>query len=358
MVAGNRWSSARVRGGIAAVALGCVALQFCWWTSGRYATAQEPKQAPTLSPTARQISPSRIGADLGYLASDELEGRGLGSEGLNKAADYIASEFAKAKLKTDLFEGKPFHTFQLLASVDRGPAEKNTLTFVGPPEKAGGEPRRITLKLEQDFQTLALGGSGKLDAPVVFAGYGITAKNEDYDDFAGLNVEGKIVVVIRREPQQNNPHSKFNGTQASQYAPFTRKVSNATEHGAAAIIMVNDDFSVRQARDNELKNWRETADKLADARVEFKKKENPSAEDEAKHRADIAKLVEQLKVSAERLTGDFDTVLGFQEAGAATNPRTIPVFFAKRAAVDPVVKAALGKDLATLEKEIDEGPKP
>ena len=68
---------------------------------------------------------------------------------------------------------------------------------------------------------MAIGGSGKFDLPLVYAGYGITAKEENYDDYAGLDVKGKAVLLLRHEPQQSDPHSVFDGTGHSQYALFS-----------------------------------------------------------------------------------------------------------------------------------------
>src|SRR5204862_6879311 len=155
------------------------------------------------------------------------EGRGLGTKGLDLAADYIADQFRAIGLKTELYDGQPFQKFSVTTSSKLGPAEKNTLRLVGPGNRSattesdssaspspqpspvngeGAEPNR-NLKLGVDFSPLAVGVSGKIDAPVVFAGYGITAPKLDYDDYAGLDVKGKAVIVLRHEPQQNDPHS-------------------------------------------------------------------------------------------------------------------------------------------------------
>jgi hypothetical protein len=74
---------------------------------------------------------SRLGSDTRYLASDELEGRGVGTTGLDKAAQYIAEEFKKAGLKTEIFEGQPFQKFTVPSSVHRGgSAERNSLVLI------------------------------------------------------------------------------------------------------------------------------------------------------------------------------------------------------------------------------------
>ena len=75
----------------------------------------------------------RIADEAGYLASDELEGRGLDTKGINLAAEYLAKQFADIGLKTALFDGTPFQKFTVTTSSQLGPAEKNSLMFVGPP---------------------------------------------------------------------------------------------------------------------------------------------------------------------------------------------------------------------------------
>src|SRR6476620_5082531 len=67
-----------------------------------------------------------------YLASDDLQGRGVGSPGIDKAADFIAQQFSKFGLRTDLFHGTPFQEFELTLASELGPAEHNRLSFVGP----------------------------------------------------------------------------------------------------------------------------------------------------------------------------------------------------------------------------------
>ncbi|MFO0819256.1 MAG: M20/M25/M40 family metallo-hydrolase [Pirellulales bacterium] len=299
---------------------------------------------------------TRLAADAKYLASDELEGRGVGTGGLDKAAKYIADEFTKAGLRTDLFEGQPFQKFSVPSAVDRGPDDRNRLTLVGP-AVVDGKPTTKPFKLEQDFQTLALGGTGKFSAPLVFVGYGITAADKNYDDYAGLDVKGKVVVVIRKEPQQDKDDSVFNGKQASPYAPFVRKIANATDHGAAAVILINDLFSIRQARESEERAWGELVDKLASTRAEFQKKEQPTAEDWAAHRKEIGRLAEQIQLSSQKLSGDFDSIPGFLEAGQGSHSKVLPVMFCKRAAMAEVLRAG-GIDLDQVEREIDADLKP
>ncbi len=300
----------------------------------------------------------RLGDAVKYLASDELEGRGVGTKGLDMAADYIAAEFASMGLKTDLFDGSPFQRLTVTVASELGPKEQNRLTLIGPPEKEGGEPIRLELTSGKDFNPLAIGGSGQFDAPLVFVGYGITANEHKFDEYEGQNIEGKVVLIIRKEPQQANPHSVFNGTQASQYAPFVRKVANAFEHGAAAVILVNDNAELQSKAKAEKKRWQDAIDKLAEANTAFKKIENPTPEQFAKHGDEVAKLSESIQTIGKRLDGDFDQVLNFQGAGGESTHRNTPVFFCSRTAADRAIRASLGTDLASIEAEIDKDLKP
>jgi hypothetical protein len=75
---------------------------------------------------------------------------------------------------------------------------------------------------------------------VVFAGYGITAPEYGYDDYAGLDVEGKVVFVLRHEPNEDDPESVFDGAEHSRHAYFTTKAENAAAHGAVGMILVTD----------------------------------------------------------------------------------------------------------------------
>src|SRR5262249_19255285 len=78
------------------------------------------------------------------------------------------------------------------------------------------------------------------NAPLVFAGYGITAPRIDYDDYKGIDVAGKIVVLLRRAPRFESDELPFDGDQADLHAALTTKIENAARNKAAAILLVND----------------------------------------------------------------------------------------------------------------------
>lgn len=190
----------------------------------------------------------RLLADIKYLASDELQGRAAETPGLKMAAQFIANRWQELGLKTDIFNGKPFQEFTLPGGSLQAEPVDNKLAIVKP----SGE--RLELALATQFQPQTLGKNGDFAGEIVFAGYGITADEEglQYDDFAGLDVKGKVIIVVRKEPQMNDPKSPFDGTSPSQFALFTAKQSNAAKHGVAALILVNDQNSDKASPDSVL----------------------------------------------------------------------------------------------------------
>ncbi len=313
--------------------------------------------AATAADSAAEVE-RRLADSVTYLASDELEGRGLGTEGLDKAARYIAEHFAALGLKTDVFEGGPFQGFTVTTEAEMGPAEENHLSLLGPAPEQEGEPLRYDLALGKDFSTLAIGGSGEFDLPIVFAGYGITAPDWEYDDFAGLDVKGHAVLLLRKEPQQGNPHSIFDGTRPSSHALFARKIANAYEHGAAAVIFVNDQYGIDRRNDANEKSWRETLDKLVEARNALAELNETAPDELAKRRAEIIDLAERVQTLGKQLDGELDELVDFTGAGTDSSHPRLPVFFCTRAVAERMVTDALGTTLGTIERGIDEDLKP
>jgi len=332
---GARWATTAV-----------VVLSLCNWGFSAACAAEE----------AGAIE-KRLATSAGFLASDELEGRGVGTQGLDKAADYVAEQFRQIGLQTALYDGTPFQKFKMTIGASLG--KENALTLVGPTPAGGSAPQRIELKLNEGFNPLAIGGSGNFDLPLVFVGYGITAKDEKYDDYAGVDVKGKAVIVLRHEPQQGNPHGIFGGKGNSQFAPFKRKVSNAYEHGAAAIIFCTDEADIRKQIDNLRKRIVATEDALAAEIAKFKAVASADGETWKKHQEEMARLTDDLKKFGEQLQSADDPLLPFEGAGPeGTEGREFPVLAVRRSVLDPVLQASLGQNLSQLEKEIDRGPAP
>lgn len=182
----------------------------------------------------------RIARDIQYLASDELEGRGVGTQGIDKAAQFIRDRFKQLGLASGTPDGTYFQPFEVTLEPEVV-KEKTSLVLRGP------EGQELKLELGKDFQPQALGGAGKASAPIVFAGYGISAEKPKFDEYADLDVAGKVVLIIRREPQQNNPHSAFGGQDTTEHAYIRTKLELARKHKAAGVLLVNDPFSTKKA---------------------------------------------------------------------------------------------------------------
>ncbi len=184
---------------------------------------------------AARESPDSFDADrylahIKYLASPKLKGRGTGSPELETAAHYIAGKFRSYGLKP--VTGLTFYQgFQVTTNAHLGP--RNELDAKLP----SGER---TFKAPGDFVPFNFSSTGTAEGEVVFAGYGITATEYHYDDYAGIDAKDKFVLILRHEPQENDEKSPFNGKNFTSHAQFASKASNAKMHGARGVILVND----------------------------------------------------------------------------------------------------------------------
>ncbi len=215
--------------GLATVGLGLAAL-------ARAASHDDLGAAGLAASPAPSPAVERLKWDVTYLAADERDGRAPGTKGIEAAADYIAHVFGEAGLKPAPGAQGFFQPFTIKGRAKLGDPQK--LAFSGPDGKA------LDARLKSDYSALPISAGGSLaNVPVVFAGYGITAQDEsrklDYDDYAGVDVRGKAVIILRREPRQFDDSSPFDGKKDSKYAHFQHKATNAFQHGAAAILLVN-----------------------------------------------------------------------------------------------------------------------
>jgi len=176
-----------------------------------------------------RITPELMEQHINYLASDSMKGRNTPSPELDKAADYIAAEFTSlgiAPVGALRFQEIPLHTKNLnqegcLFSITR---EGKTKSF----------------RLKTDYTPFDGTADTLVRSSVVFAGYGITAPEYDYDDYRDLNVKGKIVLVMKHEPGEKDSTSRFDGLKETTHSLLATKVSNARLHGAAGVLLVTD----------------------------------------------------------------------------------------------------------------------
>ncbi len=165
-----------------------------------------------------------------YLASPELKGRATGTPEIEKAARYIAGRFEKFGLVPAPGTKSYLQPYKINTSSKLGSHNELSFTLKG---------KRRSLKHGEDFSSFYFSGSGRVTGPVVFAGYGITAPEYGYDDYAGVDVKDKIVLVLRREPQEKDAQSKWNGSEITSHGSFEAKAVNAKLHGARGLILIN-----------------------------------------------------------------------------------------------------------------------
>ncbi|MGH7730539.1 MAG: M28 family peptidase, partial [Candidatus Eiseniibacteriota bacterium] len=160
------------------------------------------------------------------LAHPRMEGRGAGTAGLDSAAALIAGEMRWLGLRPGGDDGTYFQRFEVTTGVEVG---EPCAIAVGAKRFPAGD----------DFQPLGFSSNGTLTAPVVFAGYGITAPGFDYDDYAGIDVRDKLVLVLSNEPGEMDSTSRFDGNINTPHAEARTKAINAREHGALGLLVVN-----------------------------------------------------------------------------------------------------------------------
>ena len=200
--------------------------------------AQQPTSTPSIE---------RLRAHINYLASDKLEGRRTGSQGANLAAEYIAKEFSRYGLQRSIgydtqgmsileadSPNRYLQKFPYVAGVELG--KSNTLSI----QIENGA--MLNLSVGEDWMPLGLSSNGRVEStPAVFAGYGISAPELNYNDFE--KVSGKIAVVFSGSPDGDNPHSQF-----ARYEDAHWKGIAARNAGAKALIMIAHEDTLREDR--------------------------------------------------------------------------------------------------------------
>jgi hypothetical protein len=188
-----------------------------------------------LSPAAlagmRSIDADHIRAHVRYLADDLLEGRGTGTRGGDIAARYIATEFALDGLEPAGDDGGYFQKVRFT-----GVHTLPTTSLALQPARGGD----ISMSLGSDYVTSNQTHTARadLDAPVVFVGYGIVAPEYGWNDYRGVDVKGKVVLVIVNEPPSSDPHF-FNGAALTYYGRWTYKFEEAARQGAIGALIVH-----------------------------------------------------------------------------------------------------------------------
>jgi aminopeptidase YwaD len=164
--------------------------------------------------------PGQIKNTIQYLASDELEGRRAGEKGDSLAAEYIRDQFNNAGL--ELLYDNGFQSFSLVSSVEIG--NDNLLSFNG-----------NNYVVTTDFLPYSFTANKQVSASVTFAGYGFSINQDSlqWNDYENLAVKGKWVLLLKGDPEIDNPESKF-----AAFSEDRAKVLTAQDNGAAGVLLV------------------------------------------------------------------------------------------------------------------------
>ncbi len=301
----------------------------------------------------------QLRADIQYLASEQLRGRGVDDdESIAKAAAYLADRMHSIGLRTDLYDGTPFQKVPLALDAQPGSADRNRVAFTV--QGVQDDPQMITAGLSAGMSPLAIGSLiGRVAGHLVFAGYGITAPKYSYDDYAGINAAGTVVMLLRKEPAASDPRSPFAGTRNTRHAFFTTKVQNAIKQGASAIILVNDpasvDQSTKRVRDQierEQLSLRQTEQQLQELPADAINNRQTLTDK-------IATTDDMIRSLRDELRQAQQGILGVGEAGQRPDGKdSIPVISISRELADRVLQQATGRKLTDLEAQIDQTYKP
>ena len=188
--------------------------------------------SPAAQKAMNAIDVEKIRATVKYLSDDALQGRGTGQKGGDMAADWIAAQFKSYGLAPAGDQGTYFQQVNFFG-VTTDP-KQTRFAFV---PKSGLE---IALKFADDYvandQTHAQ--KSEIDAPVVFVGYGISAPEYNWDDYKGLDVKGKVLLMLVNEPPSDDPNF-FKGRALTYYGRWTYKYEEAARRGAVGVVLIH-----------------------------------------------------------------------------------------------------------------------
>jgi Zn-dependent M28 family amino/carboxypeptidase len=201
--------------------------------------AAQPATVPAvagLPPAARaaaaSIDPEKIRAHVRFLSLDLLEGRGPGTRGGELAAEYIATQFALDGLEPAGEDGTYFQKVPLVAvHTDEQKTDFALLSANG---------QKMALRYGEDIVAKDETGQAQadFDAPIVFIGYGIDAPEYHWNDYAGVDLKGKVALVIVNEPPSDDPNF-FKGKALTYYGRWTYKYEEAARRGAVGVLIIH-----------------------------------------------------------------------------------------------------------------------
>jgi Zn-dependent M28 family amino/carboxypeptidase len=194
--------------------------------------AQTAVFPPAVKAAEASIDPEKIRAHVRLLADDLLEGRGPGLRGGELAAKYIATQFALYGLKPGGDNGTYFQQVDFFGMT----VNRDKTSFALAPAKGSAIP--LTFGLDYVVNNPRHTPIADIDAPIVFVGYGVTAPEYHWDDYAGIDVRGKVVLVIVADPPSDDPNF-FAGKALTYYGRWTYKYEEAARRGAIGALIIH-----------------------------------------------------------------------------------------------------------------------
>jgi len=191
-------------------------------------------QEAALKASEQSIDAEKIRAHVRFLADDLLEGRGPGLRGAELAAKYIATQFALDGLQPAGDDGTFLQQINMVG-VKAIPSE-TSYAFV--PLQGGAGPIRLTYGEDYTVSNLQHQPLAEFDVPLVFVGYGVTAPEFGWDDYAGVDVKGKVIVCIVGDPPSDDPKF-FAGKALTYYGRWTYKFEHAAKMGAVGALIIH-----------------------------------------------------------------------------------------------------------------------
>jgi Zn-dependent M28 family amino/carboxypeptidase len=206
------------------------------------------------------ISKERLREDVRILSGDEFQGRGPGQAGDAKTVAYLAKSFAAAGLRAGGTDGSWFQDVPLRV-FERQPTVNITLTA------RGAAARRLVVGKDITLSSHNTGHNQLIDVPIVFVGYGIKAPDRGWDNYAGVDLHGKLALVLANDPDfeatpDSPAYGKFDGKAMVYGGRFGAKVAAAQAAGAAAVLVIHEDAAASYP-------WRQVAngDRIASMEI-------------------------------------------------------------------------------------------
>jgi Zn-dependent M28 family amino/carboxypeptidase len=216
----------------ASLSLPCIAVAQPSSSASRSEVPAVAGLPPAARSAAAAIDPEKIRAHVRFLSLDLLEGRGPGTRGAELAAEYIATQFALDGLEPAGDKGSYFQQVPLIAvhTVE----DKTKFAFV----PASGQPIDLTYGSQIVSKDETGQPTAEFDSPIVFVGYGIHAPEYNWDDYAGVDLKGKVALIIVNEPPSDD-EKFFKGRTMTYYGRWTYKYEEASRRGAIGVLIIH-----------------------------------------------------------------------------------------------------------------------